>query len=361
MTNFNSRINYDYLKITKEIPLLINLNMLPKKKKGRNKIKKDILIINCSLIGDFLISLPALTQFLSNLNIKADLVVSPILKDLAKHLKYANNVYTLPSLYQREIEKGDIDNQINGHYKQVIVIRTSKNVSSLIQSISYDNLAYYFGDYFRYGVSLAKSLSKKEGVWQWEDVNYNFLGVKKENILFFDDIFDFNDKEKVESTRYVSDNKVIVIHTGSGWFVKLWSNNKWVNLLKKINKNSNYNFIFLGGTEKEKKDYAYISKKLPFNTKSIIGMNLEKVAPIMRQCDYFLGVDSGPRHIAHLLNMPSIILLGPGPKNFSPQDRNAAYIDKSDCWCTNLFCYRKKPCVNKITVKEVYSEWIRLS
>ncbi|MDQ1266589.1 MAG: heptosyltransferase, partial [Bacteroidota bacterium] len=77
----------------------------------------------------------------------------------------------------------------------------------------------------------------------------------------------------------------------------------------------------------------------------------------IRQCDFFIGIDSGPRHIAHLLDLPSISLLGPGPKSFAPLNNNGKVIDKATHGCTNLACFYPKTCMEKIEVDEVYREF----
>ncbi len=42
------------------------------------------------------------------------------------------------------------------------------------------------------------------------------------------------EKEKVKTK--IPEGEKIIIHTGSGWKIKWWKNEKWVELLKKINK-----------------------------------------------------------------------------------------------------------------------------
>ena len=51
-----------------------------------------------------------------------------------------------------------------------------------------------------------------------------------------------------------------MIHTGSGWHVKLWDNDKWIETIKKINLLGEFEFIFVGRGELEAKSFAYIQQ-----------------------------------------------------------------------------------------------------
>src|SRR6185436_8374098 len=50
---------------------------------------------------------------------------------------------------------------------------------------------------------------------------------------------------------------------------------------------------------------------------------------LFRLADYFIGVDSGPRNIAHMTDLPSITLLGPGPHMYTPPNPRDVVLDRS--------------------------------
>ncbi|RMF56204.1 hypothetical protein D6745_00065, partial [Candidatus Woesearchaeota archaeon] len=90
-----SRINYEYFRLFKELPFLFRLNVktILTLRKDRKK-KKRILIVSACLIGDFIVSLPAINEFITNNKSSViDIVVSPVLKSFAEHLKGIRNVY----------------------------------------------------------------------------------------------------------------------------------------------------------------------------------------------------------------------------------------------------------------------------
>ena len=222
----------------------------------------------------------------------------------------------------------------------------------------------YLSPYLKYMCNLAKGVANKGKVKQWRDVNFEFIGEKKPKKVPFEDIFSFKkeDYNKIKSLFSRKDRtKKIIIHTGSGWDVKLWGNDNWMELLKQINQMGDFKFLFVGNTEKEKKDFVYIKERLNFKIYSLINkVDLKELMLIMKSSDYFFGVDSGPRIIADFVGLPSVSLLGPGPKYFMPTNNKSIIIDKSDCRCTNLFCYRKTSCVEKIKVKDVVKEFKKI-
>jgi ADP-heptose:LPS heptosyltransferase len=74
---------------------------------------------------------------------------------------------------------------------------------------------------------------------------------------------------------------------------------------------------------------------------------------IMRLSDYFIGIDSGPRNMAHLADLRSITLLAPAPKNFMPVNKADVVIDKFACRCKSLFYFHKVSAIHKISADEV--------
>jgi len=359
----SERINLEYFRLFKQFPLMLKLS-LKKRFRIMPTEPKKILIVDTTLIGDFISTLPALEHFICNNKAEVDLVVSSLIEPLAKHVRGVNRVFSTSSIYQRHTEKGSANKERLSDYDFILVIQMGKDAYNLLKNAEYKKVKTSVLPYLLYGAHLVKNLSKKDKVKQHEEFTLEFVGGRdfsKEKVNF-EDIFTFGseDYKNVEKLPFLKNkkSKKVVIHTGSGWYVKHWKNERWVELLERIRHLGNFEFVFVGGTEKEENDFNYIKSRLDFKVYSVIRkLDLKDITLMMNRCDYFIGVDSGPRHIAHLLNMPSICLLGPGPKIFSPHSRNAIFLDKSNCYCTNLFCYRKMPCVEKISTDEVFKEF----
>lgn len=364
----SERINYDNLKLFNELFLLIKLDLKKKRKKSDEKPEK-ILIINTCIIGDFISSLPALKYFLDkNKGADIDLFVSPVTETLAKRIKGIQRVFVAKSIFNRNLEKIKESKPLLSDYDLILVMRLGKDTDKLLKNIQYNEIRSYLGPYLRYVFHLARNLSNKKNIKQWSEVNFEIVGEKglNKNKMNLDDVFDFNksDFDKIKRLQFLKETrgkKRVIIHASSEWPIRSWSNQKWIELLKKIHQLGKFQFIFVGNTKEEKKHFDFISKNLNFKIFSVIEkLNLKETTLLMKRCNYFIGIDSGPRHLAHLLDLPSVCLLGPGPQIYKPLNNKAITINKSNCRCTSLFCYRKETCMEKINVDDVFREFKKL-
>lgn len=371
--HLKERINYNYFRIINEIPLSILIWVIkiitnPLKKKGKKR--KDYLIINLCLIGDYISSLPAMMSLINSLKEPVDVVVTGGNDRLSKRLRNVRKVYTLRSVFKRGIEgKGKSALGLeNKEYKEIIIIRSSWDFFPYLFKTRYDKLQTYTIPFLGYAFSLMFSfVSKKHKPKQFSEAHFDFIYSKKDfSNELLDGIFDIRKKDIGGLGRYefIKENKgkkKIIIHTGSGWSIKEWENDRWVEVLRRLKRLRDFCFIFIGAHDDEKKAFEYIQKKVGFKIYSAVGkLDLEEVLGLINNSDYFIGIDSGPRHIADILNIPSIALLGPGPQIFLPIRDNTIAINRLNCKCTNLFCYRKETCMEKISVDDVGNAFIKL-
>lgn len=359
------RINREYLRMFQEMPLMVKLQLKPGLRTATDS-SQGVLIVHNGLIGEFLSALPAIIGFMEELQVPVDLLLSPPLKPLLRHLKGIGRVISRPSVYRRETERTDIfPDTPQPCYSRIIVLQLSREAYGLIRSLACGHLQIALGGYLRYGSTVLRTLGRKKEVKQLAETLFEMLQVKPRELPSFDELFTFTPQQERAHERFPflrgPAHERILLHTGSGWSMKHWPLERWLSLLHNLHRRHPYRFIFVGATAQEQAVFAELSARLPFTIHSLIReVDLGELALIMRRCHRFLGVDSGPRHLAHLVRLPSICLLGPGPKIFSPQDRNAVYIDRSNCRCTNLFCTRNGLCMKSIDVIEVLEAWDRL-
>lgn len=359
------RFNHEYFRMFKEVPLMIRL-LLAGRHGAIPKEAQSILIVNNGLIGEFFASLPAIRHLLDKTDAEVDLIVSPPLAPLARGMLGIRTVCTSPSVYRRDTEAlvnrpGDFR-----HYDCVVVLQLSQDTYKVLKDVVYKRIKLALGAYLKYLAHVSQHLAEKAALTQLEEVLFDVLEVRRERKVEFDEVFRFfsEDYEKAASFPFLRDAtaKKIIIHTGSGWRAKLWRNERWAELLRTVHASGNFKFVFVGGTEKEAADFQDISRQLPFAVHSLVKkVDTRELALIMKQSGGFIGVDSGPRHIAHWLDLPSVCLLGPGPKIYNPRDRNAVVIDRSECRCTNLFCYKNERCMDRISVNDVVNEFAAMA
>jgi ADP-heptose:LPS heptosyltransferase len=365
INRLDNRVNYDYIKLIKELPLLIKFNLKNIAKDDLSGDEKKILIINTCLVGEFIVSLHALRHFIRTTGRKVDLLVSPAVKPLAERIRGVNKVYTVKSLYDRAIEKGSKVEDSLANYEVVLVMRLSSEAEELLDKIEYRAIRSYLKPYLKYVGNFINNMIIRGKAKQWKDVNFEIIEKRSRN-LHFHEIFNFKKSEYNSLKKlpeFLGNEKKIIIHTCSGWNVKRWGEEKWVELIKRINKLGKFRFIFIGGSDDEEKTYNNIQKKLDFKIYSLIKKrDIKDLAMIMKLSDYFIGIDSGPMNLAHLAGLPSVALFGPGQRAFVSKNKKNVSIDKANClFCTSFFCHKWKTCMNKISVEDVFKGFLKIS
>jgi ADP-heptose:LPS heptosyltransferase len=348
---WKDRFYWQYASVVSEVPALIGLQGL---RPSTFPSPQTVLIVNCCLIGDFVLSLPAIVDFTKEHSAaQVDLLISPSVAPLARKLRGVRRVYAARSVFRRNTELDDADESLAPAYDLVVVLRFSRPARQLLATTSYRAIRTYLVPFLKYGVHLAKQPIAH--VKQISQFNFEVFGKagKDERHLCADDIFDFTDAPAVPARP----GRTVVVHTGSGSRVYLWPLNKWIALLEDLNKAGNLSFVFVGGTEQEGQVFDELTHRLSFPIQSVIRRyDLLELLMLMRVSHLFVGVDSGPRHIAHLIDLPSVSLLGPGPKSFQPLNRNATVIDETECKrCVTFYCPYTPSCVGKIEVETVAS------
>lgn len=358
------RINWEYLNLYQEIPLFCALSLHNLFRAKARQTTGRLLIVNTCLIGEFAASLPAIRDFIMRHDEYAvDLMVAPPLAPLAKRVRGVRNVYTARSLYGRAFDKEHSIEHALGAYDRIFVMRISVDVYRRVRAIAAGEIHTGLWQYISYALHLWGSLLQRRMPKQWRELNFEMLGGTPKDVPF-DEIFDFAPDEyasvKKLDALQTTDTKV-TIHTGSSWPMKHWSTGRWVALLRRAHELGGLRFIFVGGNEDEK-DFESISAQLPFPVYSLVGqIDLLQLLLVLRASNYFIGVDSGPRNLAHLAGVRSVCIFGPGPHFYMPTDPRDVVIDKSrGRGLFQMFVRTKRGFINQISPDEVFEGFKRL-
>lgn len=358
------KVNVDYLNLYQEIPLFCALILGNFFRKKRIQKTGNMLIVNTCLIGEFAVSVPAIRDYIErNGNVVVDLMVSPPLSPLAERIRGVRNVYVARSLYGRHNEKVERVEREFVAYDEIFVMRISGDAFRLIRRISSGTIRTGLLEYSGYAINLWWSLLNRKAPKQWMELNFEMLGGKLRN-LPFDEIFQFRESDYADISRLEAlqtAQKKVIVHTGAGWVMKKWGTDKWIELLNRVRHLGDMRFIFVGGAE-DADDYLKIASKLQFPPYSLIRkINLLQLLLVLRQSDYFIGTDSGPRNLAHLADVRSVSIFGPGPHFYMPFDARDIVIDKSrGRGLLQMFFYSRNSFIDRITVDEAYEAFQKL-
>ncbi len=362
MTNKSPKISRE-IDIYKEAILIAQLALKSRFARPRSYPGSagKILIINTCLIGEFVASLPAIIAFIEkNPDTIIDILVTPPVKLLAEKIIGIRSVFTAKSVFERPNEHQTAADRNFDVYEKTIIMLLSGDSYALLRQIKTEKIQLRFQPLLRYGLHLGWCLLLGKTPRPWASVDFALLDLvpTKNPTIAFDQSFVFNqiDKQRIRSLPILqTSQKKILIHTGAGWLMKAWKNDRWILLLKELCSKGDFRFIFIGNSAREREDYEYISERLSFPVYSLIDhTTLPDLLLLMRECQYFIGIDSGMRNLAHITDIPSITLLGPAPHMYPPLNRRDIVIDKSaGRGVLQYFIATKNPIVDKISVHDV--------
>src|SRR5262249_42226976 len=117
---WGSRFHLQYTPVVGELPALIRLQSF---KPDTFESPETVLIVNCCLIGDFVVSLPAIHDFIQeHTSSQIDLLVSPTVAPLAGRVRGVRHVYIARSVFGRETELNEADSRLAPLYDLVVVL-----------------------------------------------------------------------------------------------------------------------------------------------------------------------------------------------------------------------------------------------
>ena len=169
----------------------------------------------------------------------------------------------------------------------------------------------------------------------------------------------------------MSSEQKVVIHPFSAVPQRGWPLENFAELAIRLSKEAGYRPIVVGGTA----DIDTFKKVKPLfgeGTVDLIGKcTLRETIALLKQCDLFVGNDSGIMHLAAAAGTPLVALFGPqSPVKFGPWSRRARVIYKGmECSpCRQKFFSECEPsprmrpaCMEAISVEEVFQESVTIA
>jgi ADP-heptose:LPS heptosyltransferase len=171
----------------------------------------------------------------------------------------------------------------------------------------------------------------------------------------------------------------MVLHLGGGvnpkteFQLKRWPH--WEKLVFRLLTETSTNLVFVGSPAEEV-DYKKIEEKIQklhpdklkrcFNFMS--SMSIRELVAVIQACDLFIGVDSGPLHIADSMDKPAIGLFGPtSPISWGLLSKRSA-VFQEDVPCSPCYkddgifptCQYEHRCMELLDVDKVFVKVIEL-
>ena len=192
------------------------------------------------------------------------------------------------------------------------------------------------------------------------DVAKNEHIISRYDKLFSTAIEGFKTKFDYSFPSSVSQNKKkIIIHPGAKWKPRRWPAEYYVDLLNRLDREGIAAEVISGPEDTEIREQLMTVTTDNIHHKSL--SSIEELIHSIDSADIFIGNDSGPAHIANLLNKRTIVLWGPGNyERIHPVGDNVEIlIEDVDCrpckqYANSETCPNgENICLRKITVDSV--------
>lgn len=247
----------------------------------------------------------------------------------------------------------------NNPYIDNLIILKSPNRSKLLGYKVYDivttkfveiqnwekvfqlNCLDHYPEYRRTGLHLSDFYASMAGVYPLEDKKYYVFLLDEHKLK----IRKLLDSLEIKSKRFFS------IHTNGGWNLKNWDDKKWVELSNLLYEKYKMYTVLIGG----KNEGRHIESKYIYNLAG--KLSIKETAALISESLLFVGLDSGPMHLACALEVPVVALYGnTHPKVSEPRTKNYICIhSKESCEvpCGLKFCKKNINCTSFISVEAV--------
>ncbi len=158
-------------------------------------------------------------------------------------------------------------------------------------------------------------------------------------------------------------DRIVYANPASRWETKFWSVSAWAELADSLIREAAAQVIFAGSTQ----DVPYIELIAErMNERALIAagkLTLAEAVALIEAADVYVGVDSGPMHVAAFTNTPVVALFGPtDPAKVGPYGEGHRVIvaDNLDCLaCRKRSCPNRR-CLEDIPARRVFNETVGL-
>jgi ADP-heptose:LPS heptosyltransferase len=358
-----SSINYDCRHFRGGIPCKPNKlrNQVCSSCTEYDAITKRILIIKLGAIGDVIRTTPLLHRFRkeypgchitwltqSPAVLPKNLVDEIFTPDFLSFYKIQNTAFDIAINLDKEVEACALLAEVKSEQKFGFILRDHhvdaatpaaehKLVTGLFDNISKENTKNYLEEIFEichfdfqgepYTLNYNEELAKK-----WDHIRHEAEG-----------------------------KKIIGLNTGCGirWQTRLWPQENWIALIKKLQE-SGYYPIVLGGKDEDDVNSYYVQATGCFYPGHF---PLDEFIALVSRCDVVVTAVSMMMHIAIGLQKKLVLFNNIFNKHEFELYGNGVIVEPQsgcDCYYGNSCC-RERHCMKDMTVDQVYAEIIKLA
>ena len=255
-------------------------------------------------IGDMLIFLP----YLKAISEKTGTKISVLAKESSK----ANELFKDENFLDEVIKLDSTNDKISGFSKLTKEIKSKSfdKVFIFNGSIRYRLLALFSGikEIYQYPFFISKDVIFQTAKVFTENYVNKVLSTKPE--LNLNPRTVINVKKKFN----LMDNvKNIVLGISASGPTKKWDINNYINLAIKLNKTRDCKFIIAAGKDDAEIINKIKNSEIGSNCISLENLSIQEILPIIKNCNLYIGNDTGFMHISSALGVKSIAIFVDSP------------------------------------------------
>jgi len=179
-------------------------------------------------------------------------------------------------------------------------------------------------------------------------------------------VTDQDDEEQAEAFLGISEigpeQRYVYVNPGARWQSKYWIAQRWATLCDRLEANGVR--IVFGGSPEDVAHIEIITAAMRYEPTIAAGhLSLTASAALMKKAAAYVGVDTGPMHMAALAGTPVVALFGPThPERVGPYGINNVVIqaDGVECLCCRKRVCTHLACMRGIEVATVYDRVMAL-
>jgi ADP-heptose:LPS heptosyltransferase/GT2 family glycosyltransferase len=169
--------------------------------------------------------------------------------------------------------------------------------------------------------------------------------------------------------RTLFERRVVCVHPGAGNELKQWPPENFARLIRLLMDRDDVSVLLIGGPDEVAiADELIAAVDRPERIGSVAGqVALGKLPALMARCDLYIGNDSGPKHIAAAVGLPTVGIHSGSVDavEWAPSGPNALALHRatscSPCYIAAAeLCPRQLACLSLITPIQVYEHCARL-
>ncbi len=298
-----------------------------------------ILIVRLSSLGDILLTTPFIRSFKNqHPNITIDFLVRKQFEDAVKFNPHLDSVISIKNNDNIDLVKSELKNR---NYDLTIDLQNNfrsrkitKNISPKIVRFKKPNLDKFLLVNFK--INRLKNIIPIPVRYSKTISNFSLDNNGLE--LFID--------ESVKSN-IIGEKRIIGICPGSVHKTKMWQENYFIELGKKLSKD-NYQVVLLGG-KSDRKVCSEINKSIPGSVDLSNDNKLFETAVNMKKCEIIICNDSGLMHTALAVKRPVVSIFGSTVKEFgfAPYGGKSLVLENNSLSCRPCSHIGRSECPKK--------------